>query len=108
MDAISRKQLVSLAGGFLGGYPNPDGDSPPGPWDPYIRRALQRVQVFGPVPDPWRAVALNPQPLPPRSALAVAIAEEVVDRAQSMQEIADAIGQAGQQQGIIIVGGLVS
>ena len=53
-------------------------------------------------------VSLNPQPLPPKAALASAIAQEVIDRAVLMQEIADAMPRAGQEQGIIIVGGLVS
>jgi hypothetical protein len=53
-------------------------------------------------------VALNPQPLPPKAAFAVALAQEVVDRAMLMQEVADALPQGGGERGIIIVGGLVS
>ena len=34
---LSSKRLVSLFSELLGGYPNPEGDTPPGPWDPYIR-----------------------------------------------------------------------
>jgi hypothetical protein len=90
--------------------------------------------VFGPQPEPWRSelstnrlilgiiaarhpeifdviggglnsVALNPQPLPPRAAFLAAFAEEVIDRSLLMQEVADALNQNGEQQGIIIVGG---
>jgi hypothetical protein len=51
---------------------------------------------------------LNPQPLPPRAVFLAAFAEEVIDRALLMQEVADALAQTGEQQGIIIVGGKLS
>ena len=51
---------------------------------------------------------LNPQPLPPRAAFVAAFTEEVIDRALLMQEVADAMNQTGEQQGIIIVGGRLS
>ena len=106
---------------------------PPGPWDPVIRKVSKKV--FGPPPEPWRSelnlnrmllgiiaarhpeifdvigggrfdlAALNPQPLPPRSAFLVAVTEEVIDRALLLQEAADALNQTGEQQSIIIVGG---
>lgn len=88
---------------------------PPAPWDPVIRIALKRINVFGPLPDPWKAVftsiltrhaeigdvissgpsfgeevALNPQPLPPRFAFLVALAQMVISRAELLQEISDA------------------
>jgi hypothetical protein len=105
---LPTKRLVSLFSELLGGYPNPEGDTPPGPWDPYIRKAIRRVVALGPDPLPWLAVALNPQPLPPKAAFAVALAQEVVDRALLVQEIGEALPQAGQERGIIIVGGLVN
>ena len=94
--------------------------------------------IFGPQPEPWRSefnanriilgiiaarhpeiydaigggrfdfAALNPQPLPPRAAFVAAVSEEVIDRALLMQEVADALNQTGEQQGIIIVGGRLS
>jgi hypothetical protein len=94
--------------------------------------------VFGPQPEPWRSevstnrlilgiiaarnpeifdvigggrlnsVALNPQPLPPRATFLAAFAEEAIDRALLMQEVADGLNQTGEQQGIIIVGGKLS
>lgn len=54
------------------------------------------------------SVALNPQPLPPRAVFLAAFAEEVIDRSLLMQEVADALNQTGEQQGIIIVGGRLS
>lgn len=94
--------------------------------------------IFGPRPEPWHSefdvsriilgiiaarhpeifdviggdrftrAALNPQPLPPRAAFLAAFTEEVIDRALLMQEVADAMNQTGEQQGIIIVGGRLS
>lgn len=49
--------------------------------------------------------ALNPQPLPPKAAFVVAFTEEVLDRVMLMQDVADAVNQKGEQQGIIIVSG---
>ncbi len=112
--------LVSELAGGPSGYPDPDNPNPPGPWDPYIRKALLRLGlIFGPTPDPWKTVfgpgpqpwhwsALNPQPLPPKAAFAAFIAQEVMERAALVQDVADAMAEAGQSQGIIIVGGLVS
>lgn len=91
--------------------------------------------AFGPRPEPWRSdvkidrlvldiiarrhpeiydaigggrldwAALNPQPLPPKETFVIAFTEEVLDRVLLMQDIADAVNQRGEQQGIIIVGG---
>ncbi|HEY7547147.1 MAG TPA: hypothetical protein VID27_19795 [Blastocatellia bacterium] len=129
---ISARELVSLISEMIGGtiaYPDPDNPTPPGPWDPYLRKALLRLGlIFGPtpepwrpglipVPDPWRPVfgpgpqpwnLAAPGPLPPKAAFAAFIAQEVIDRALLVQEIADAMAGEGQSQGIIIVGGMVS
>lgn len=40
-------------------------------------------------------MALNPQPLPPRIAFAVALAREVVDRVNSLHQLAQALGDSG-------------
>ena len=131
---ISRDKLLLLVGQMFGGqdYPNPDDPQPPGPWDPLIRTVAN--QFFGPRPEPWRTeanlrailgviaarhpeifdviggdrftwAALNPQPLPPRALFLAAFTQAVIDRVLLTQEIADAINQTGEQQGIIIVGG---
>jgi hypothetical protein len=89
--------------------------------------------VLGPKPEPWKVifasilashpeiwdvigggrsygeeVALNPQPLPPRFAFLVSLAQTVISRAELLQEIADATRREGEQQGIIIVSGYIT
>ncbi len=116
---ISRKKLASFVSEMIGGTPDPDNPPKPGPWDPVIRKAVNRLSLFaylrpeiwdaiGPQLQPWARVALNPQPLPPRARFAVAFAQEAIDRAVLKQEIADALPRQAEQKGIIIVGGYVS
>lgn len=148
--------LVRAMIGLSGGREDDEHPVPPGPWDPVIRAALERITVFGPLPDPWKAfgpgipwltpesvfgprpepwqvalasilarhpealnalggghgfgeeVALNPQPLPPRIAFLLAVAQVVTSRAELLQEIVVATQRSGEQQGIIIVGGYTS
>jgi hypothetical protein len=128
-DSISQRTLVSLIGQLINGNPNPDDPLPHGPADPVIFKALQRTlwvlglptpwvlvnpvpwraqTGFGPSPEPWLQVALNPQPLPPRTLFFTAIAQEVIGRASLIQETSDALTSQGERQGIIIVGGYVS
>lgn len=157
---ISREKLLAFVRAMIGGSRGREDDEhplPPGPWDPVIRVALERITVFGPSPDPWivfgpgpqpwrsslesvygplpdpwkvifasiaakypaiwdiigggpsfgAEVALNPQPLPPRFAFLVSLAQTVISRAELLQEIADATRREGEQQGIIIVGGYI-
>jgi hypothetical protein len=114
-------------------YPNPDDPQPPGPWDPYISQAFEKV--FGPFPEPWRwsvksrrlgnlarikpaawdginpleSVALNPQPLPPRWAIAIEFVRRAGERLVAIQETADVIVPVnGSERGIIVVGGKIS
>jgi hypothetical protein len=115
---LTAPALLSLFGPSSA-FPNPDDSNPPGPWAPVIRRAEERVrlvlepqplpwrEIFGPVPDPWNEV-FGPFPQPWRAAFAQALAQEVVDRASLMQEVADALAQAGNTHAIIIVGGYLS
>jgi hypothetical protein len=134
-ENLSQQTINTFVSTVLGGYPNPDDPQPPGPWDPVIRTALERV---GPTPDPWTtrfgsnlaafrliakkfpaiwdvigggrfdSVALNPQPLPPREAFTLEFARAVVDRLLLIQETADAIASNGDRQGTIVVGGRIS
>jgi hypothetical protein len=139
----SQQKLLAFVRAMIGGSRGREDDEhplPPGPWDPVIRVALERIGFFGPQPEPWRVldrsarllfagilarhpeisdaiggghsfgdeVALNPQPLPPRYAFLMSVAQALISRAELLQEIADATAREGEQQGIIIVGGYVS
>jgi hypothetical protein len=107
---LSRSTFATLLGQLTGrGNPNPDDPLPAGPWGPVVRHALGRVGArFGPHPEPWVEADLNPQPLPPHAAFAVALAQAVIDRAGLMQDVADGLAREGQQRGIIIVSGYLS
>ncbi|MEA2841893.1 MAG: hypothetical protein QOF41_3223 [Methylobacteriaceae bacterium] len=52
-------------------------------------------------------VELNPQPLPPRYALLIAMAETVMSRAELIHEVVGAVSGQEEQRGIIIVSGYV-
>jgi hypothetical protein len=132
---ISPEKLLAFVEAMIGqnrGREDDDHPLPPGPWDPIIRMALERVYVFGPQPQPWivalanflakhpeiydaiggghrfgEEVELNPQPLPPRFAFMMAVAQAVTSRAELLQEIADATTSEGEQRGIIIVSGYI-
>jgi hypothetical protein len=133
---ISQEKLLAFVRTMIGGSKGREDDEhplPPGPWDPVIRLALERINVFGPHPEPWKVifasllarhpeiwdaiggghsfseeVALNPQPLPPRFAFLGSVAQVVISRAELFQEIADATRREGEQQGIIIVSGYIA
>ena len=127
---LSGRALTALVSQLTTGYPNPEGpDDPPGPLDPYMRRALER-SVIGPAAggshlwrviaekhpeiwdviggDPSSRIALNPQPLPPRSAFLAAVIQEFTERMTDVAQIADLIPRPGGERGIIIVGGHVA
>jgi len=96
---LTTPAVLSLFG--VKSNPNPDDPDRPGPWGPVVRRAEDRVRaVLGPSPDPWLV-----GPDPRWAAFARALAEEVIDRANLMQQIADALPQTGGQHAIIIIGG---
>jgi hypothetical protein len=48
-------------------YPNPDDDTPPGPWGPVMRDVLDRLAVGR--PEVWRANELPQDPIPWREAV---------------------------------------
>jgi hypothetical protein len=126
---LSGRALAALVSQLTTGYPNPDGDDvPPGPLDPYIRKALER-SVLGSAAgttqwrliaekhpeiwdiiggDPSARVSLNPQPLPPRSAFLAAVIQEFSERMTDVAQLADLLPHAGAERGIIIVGGHVA
>jgi hypothetical protein len=83
--------------------PNPeDPDPTPWPWRHIINKVKERV---GGRFNSWASVALNPQPLPPKAAFAIALAEEVIERGAMMQQLADGFMETGERRGIIVVGG---
>ena len=154
---ISHENLLVFVHAAIGARAGREDDEhplPPGPWDPVIRVALERLNVFGhpvpwrvvipglpwesiqsvfgPHPEPWKvvlasilarhpevsdalgghglgdAVALNPQPLPPRFAFLISVAQTFIGRAEFLQETADIRTKEGEHQGTINVGGYVS
>jgi hypothetical protein len=126
---LSARALTALVSQLTTGYANNDGpDEAPGPLDPYLRRALERsVLGTGAGTNLWRViaekhpeiwdviggdpsaqVALNPQPLPPRSAFLAAVIQEFTERMTDVAQIADLIPRPGGERGIIIVGGHVA
>ena len=56
---ISQEKLLAFVRSMIGGSRGREDDEhplPPGPWDPVIRVALERINVFGPRPEPWRSI----------------------------------------------------
>lgn len=87
-DAVSipRTAFVSLVQQLVSGSQRPFDPLPPGPWDPVIRKALAHIHL-----QPGVDVSLNPQPIPPGIAFAVALAQEVTDKARSLHELAEVL-----------------
>ncbi len=53
---IDQEKLLAFVRSMIGARGGREDDEhplPPGPWDPVIRAALERVSVFGPRPEPW-------------------------------------------------------
>lgn len=126
---LSARALTALVGQLTTGYPSPDGpEHAPGPLDPYIRKALERSVIgAGMGPHMWRVIAekhpeiwaviggdpssvraLNPQPLPPRSAFLASVILEVTERMTDVCELADLIPRPGGERGNILVAGHVA
>lgn len=85
---------------------------PPDPVRPEWLRLLATLR-----PELWELVgggfggqrALNPQPVPPRTAFLAGLAAAVAERALLLRDIADWLRPRGAEQaGIIIIGGIVS
>ena len=117
---LSARALTALVSQLTTGYPNPEGpEDPPGPLDPYIRRALERsvIGAAGGGSNLWRVIAekhpeiwdviggdpsaqiaLNPQPLPPRSAFLAAVIQEFTERMTDVAHIADLIPRPGGER----------
>jgi len=123
---LSARALTALVSQLTTGHPHPDSpEVAPGPLDPYVRKALERSVLGSGVGtnlwrviaekhpeiwdviggDPLAAVALNPQPLPPRSAFLAAVILEFTERMTDVAELADLIPRPGGEPGNIIVAG---
>lgn len=64
---VTQESLLAFVRAMIGGSGGREDDEhplPPGPWDPVIRLALERIRAFGPHPEPW---AFGPSAAP-RSA----------------------------------------
>lgn len=97
-------ELINSKSAFIPNPEDPNPPDPPWPWRHILNRALDRVQFT----NPGSLAALNPQPLPPRLHFSMALAQEVVERAAMMQEMADSLIENAEQRGIIIVGGYLN
>ncbi len=126
--ALSARALTALVSQLSTGYANADPEHPPGPLDPYIKKGLERsVLGHGAGSSLWRMIAerhpqiwdviggepasriaLNPQPLPPRSAFFAAVVQEFADRMTLVAEIADLIPRPGGERGNLVAAGHVA
>ncbi len=123
---LSARALTAGVSQLTTGYAHPEGPGySPGPLDPYIRKALERSVIGAGLGtnlwrvvaekhpeiwdviggDPSSAVALNPQPLPPRSAFLAAVILEFTERMTEVCELADLIPRPGGERGCTIVAG---
>jgi len=64
---ISQDKLFAFVRAMMGRSGGREGDEHPlrpGPWDPVIRAALERVNVFGPQPEPWQLCRVAHEDVP--------------------------------------------
>jgi hypothetical protein len=79
-------------------------------WNRLVRQAVEHV--LGPRTG-WREgagidrVALNPQPLPPRSLFLAALSQGLISSTELLQEFAGAMFE-DEERGIIVIGGYVN
>ena len=62
----------------------------------------------GPQPEPWRAVMLNPQPLPPRERMALALADAHIQEVLNLDRIGTLFGADVAQRAVERGFGIVS
>jgi hypothetical protein len=120
VHGIHSEQLLSVINAFIEPLTPSIPIPPPQRLERLVRLALDRMP--GPSPDPWLTaerhagpsllswtspgdrIALNPQPLPPRYLFLTALAQEVINNAEFMQEITGATLE-GSERGIIVIAG---
>jgi hypothetical protein len=126
---LSARALTALVSQLTTGHANQEApEEAAGPLDPYLRRALERSVVGGGMGtelwrviaqkhpeiwnviggDPTARVALNPQPLPPRSSFLAAVVLEFTERMTDVAQIADLIPRPGGDRGNLIAMGHVA
>ncbi|MEO6819394.1 MAG: hypothetical protein ABI266_01260 [Ginsengibacter sp.] len=118
----SHQKLMAAVGEWYANQllnPNPDDNTPVGPWSPYIRNALYDVQnSAGAFYSGIRSaeisnfrkdsfVYLNPQPIPPRQLFIHSLTSQILDKSASFMDMGK-MQDNGEERAIIIVGGLVS
>lgn len=83
-----------------GGYPNPDGDPPHGPWwGPWIWKAVDRAALNLRVTPQLQQLDLSMQPHPDpwRIAFTVAFAQVVIEKIVDLHEIGEALSGESRQ-----------
>lgn len=105
---VSKLKFTAVVNQLISGYTsNPeDPDPAPWPWRHVINKAFE--QMVSSYANKWTFAALNPQPLPPKTQFSIALAQEVIERAGMMQEIAAGLSNGSEERGIIIVSGYLS
>jgi hypothetical protein len=63
------------------------------------RRSLADL-ASGPLPDPWQAVMLNPQPLPPKAHFALTLADAHVQELLSLDRLGSLLGGEAQERAL--------
>jgi hypothetical protein len=76
------------------------------PWRHIANKAFEKVLTR--YSDKVSQVTLNPQPLPPKVYFSIALAEEVIDRALLMLEVANGFINDSEERSIIIVSGYIN
>jgi hypothetical protein len=126
---LSARALAALVSQLTTGYASPEGAEPaPGPLDAYLRKALERSALMGSEgtnlwrviaqkhPEVWDVIggdptsrlALNPQPLPPRSAFLASVVLVFTERMTDFGEFVDLLPRPGGERGTLIVSGHVA
>lgn len=104
---LSKQKFTVAISELIRAYlPNPeDPDPAPWPWRVLIRKAFEKVLAA--YSTKVSLVALNPQPLPPKVLFSIALAEEVIERAYLLQEMASGFGNGSEELGGNIAGGYI-
>jgi hypothetical protein len=90
---LSARALTALVSQLTTGYASAEGsESAPSHFDRYLRKAIERNE-------PAARFALNPQPLPPKSALLASIVQLFSERMTDLAEAADLMPHSDGETG---------